>query len=728
MRNRVHTDLSNSPDSTGWSNESVSLARLVILFVVITVPMVAVVARLLQLQGGMQSAFAAEYDREFVDYEVIPARDGRILAGGKVLAIDVERYDILAHYRWFQHPSDKSWLKQTARETLPANDRYNTSALEQAEKEVLRKREHMWRRIAQMVKISPRTLSADLDRIQKRVERIAESVNQRAAQRRQGKSAADADADTRPLEAAPNWFQAIQLAVTTQPERHSSGRITVLEELDYHTIVRGASLDIASEIRARPERYPGLRVIVRRERKYPEGQFAAHVIGSRTKIQEKEIAARREKYGRENSGTVSSADPFVISSTDRIGRTGLERTYDRRLRGIAGRRKIVRNRRGEIVRTTIEREPTSGQDVHTTLLPDLQARAERLLDAALDQRHRAINRVDPVPTGGSLVAIDVHSGNILAAASAPRADLNVLSRGSKADWDAALADPRRPLFARATQMALPPGSVFKAISAIAVLESRRIDPDDPFECQGYLSRPDRHRCLIYRNNGRGHGAINLKSALAQSCNVYFFSAAQKVQTQEFLNWSQQFGLGRPTGVDLPFENSGNLPNVEEARRRRERIDTLGLVIGQGRVLTTPIQIARAMAAIANNGYLLTPRVVENDGPTMLSSTGPDARTLLAPRRRRIPDLDEYTLARVREGLNAVVQHPTGSGFRTVRLEDIKIAGKTGTAETGGPADHAWFAGYYPADKPEIAFVVVLENGGSGGRAAGPIARAFVGGR
>ncbi|HLJ11335.1 MAG TPA: penicillin-binding transpeptidase domain-containing protein [Planctomycetaceae bacterium] len=338
----------------------------------------------------------------------------------------------------------------------------------------------------------------------------------------------------------------------------------------------------------------------------------------------------------------------------------------------------------------------------------------------------------PVPAGGAIVALDVRTGAVLAAASEPRFNLQVLADSDEAAWERIVNDPRKPLFHRAAEMALPPGSVFKVLSAIAFLDSGRLDPAREFHCQGYLDDPESHRCLIYRNFGASHGDINLVDALARSCNVYFFAAARRAGASPIIDWAVRFGFGRPTGIDLPGERGGNLPilkgEASPTRRGRTKIasgDALQLAIGQAKLTATPLQIARLLAAVANGGRLITPRLAESAGPASIETIDSFER-LAADAAAPIPELSENSLAWVRRGLERVVADPHGTGYKTVRLDALAIAGKTGTAEPGGgKPDHAWFAGYVPADRPKIAFVVVLENAGSGGHAAGPLARQLV---
>jgi penicillin-binding protein 2 len=366
----------------------------------------------------------------------------------------------------------------------------------------------------------------------------------------------------------------------------------------------------------------------------------------------------------------------------------------------------------------------------------LQRDAEQLLDDCLGREHRdeTNGKLLPIPPGGAIVAIDVRTGAVLAAASAPRFDLALFTNHDGVAWKEALADSRKPLFHRAAEMALPPGSVFKVLSAIAFVESGKLDPIREFHCQGYLDDPDRNRCLIFRSFGASHGDINLVDALAQSCNVYFFSAARRIGAAPLYEWATRFGFGRPTGIDLPGERGGNLPQLISSGRRENRApredraagEAMQLAIGQAKLTTTPLQIARLMAAVGNGGRLVTPKLVESAGPATIDDRSIHDQSPTDLDTRPIPELSSRTLEWVRMGLAKVVADRHGTGYKTVRLSEITIAGKTGTAEPGGgKPDHAWFAGYVPAERPKIAFVVVLENAGSGGHAAGPVARKFV---
>jgi penicillin-binding protein 2 len=340
---------------------------------------------------------------------------------------------------------------------------------------------------------------------------------------------------------------------------------------------------------------------------------------------------------------------------------------------------------------------------------DQQTRRRRPSDAAAAATH-----------GGAVVVMDVDSGELVAVASAPRFDPNLLAAGDPR-VAIVLADPARPLFDRAAKMALPPGSVFKPLVGLALVSERALDPQASFHCQGYLEDPLRLRCQIYQHRGVGHGDITFTSALSRSCNVYFFHHVDAIGGVRLVHWAACCGFGRPTGVELPDEASGTLPTPDELRGH----DAAKLVaVGQGAITATPLQLVRLYAAIANDGYLVTPRIVREESAPGRSLSR--RRALQHSERVRIRDITADALDAVRAGLSATVDDPNGTAFDTVRLPDIPIAGKTGTAEAGGrQEDHAWFAGYVPADQPRYAFVVALEHAGNGADVAGPIARKLV---
>jgi penicillin-binding protein 2 len=731
---------------------------LVWLFVAMTLPLLVVAGRLVHLQGFVAEGFAVETRRETESVESIPARNGRILASdGAVLALDEERYRLLVHYRWLEQPPNERWVRDEAIARLSRAERRDKAKFEQAKANVLARREQLWQSLADVTEYSPQKLVERRDRVQQRVERIYQLVEERHTETGEldgGGGSIPAHSQNLPTTFEGAW-QVVKRELTTTPTRERRDPLRIAEQSEYHLLLEDVPLEVVAEIETHPELYPGVRTDVTTRRIYPNGRIAPHLVGYRGEIDADELRSRQDRAIKGGLRDYQAGDS--------IGRSGIEQSYEHVLHGVRGQRKIVRDHHGTIVRTEIVRPPQPGRDVVLNFSVALQEYATRLLEELIEAQGNDEHRPPP---GGCIVAIDVHTGAILAAATAPTFDVNDLLGENDSLRQALNDDPRRPQFSRATQMTLPPGSVFKAVSAVAVMEShrldakQRIDPDREIECLGYLKDPNKFRCY----HSQAHYGTDLTMALARSCNVYFFKAAQTLGPQPLVHWADEFGFGQLTGVDVPGERRGHVPRPPEARtgtkspvelvsherattddgdslkpaspwekegtassvkRRRELWydgDTLGLVIGQSRLTVTPLQVARLMAAIANDGWLVTPQVARE-----ISTTGESTAMISAPiepKRLRLPDLSTATLARVREGLEQVVAHPQGTGFKTVHMKEVAIAGKTGTAQNGGP-DHAWFAGYVPADRPQIAFAVVLEQAGSGGKVAGPVAKKFV---
>lgn len=696
------------PDSysTGsWQTDQNPALRLGLLFSLMVLPLLAVSVRVYWLKTELKEHFAVRFSETYEESETIPAPDGRILsAEGQVLAFDEEFFTLQVHYRWLEMPADPVWLRGQAYTRLSPKERRDKEQVTRAEAEVLQLRDEMWQRLAELTNVPAEELEAARQPIQQRVERIVSLVETKRAER---DTQLRSETPQQPLE---HWWQRLawkfRRELTTPPRRETEEPLIIREELDYHPLLEAIDFESVAEIESHPELFPGLRVTYGTRRVYPHGSAASHVIG------------HRSEQGSESG---EEAGAVLSSSTGRRGVTGVERSYDRILSGLPGERKLVRNRQGEILSKEVIREPRPGQDIVLSIDLALQKRCEELLDQTLASREH------PEPeAGASLVVIDVRTGEVVACANGPRHDLSLFTDYDADQWRELTNDPRRPFFPRATQMAIAPGSVFKTVTAVSLLQCGRIDPDEPYECRGFLNSPERYRCYIYRHYGVGHGEIALREAIAQSCNVYFYQAGATIGPDEMIYWADKLGFGRPTGIDLPGEASGNLPRpghlAPGSRARWQQSETLGLAIGQSRLTVTPLQIAHWMSTLANNGVFFTPRVVQRTG----SVTSQGTPSLPSATPQVIPGLEEDTLQRIQEGMERVVNWHRGTGYKHVRLKEIKIAGKTGTAEVGGgKLDHAWFAGYVPADAPKYAFAVVLEHGGSGGSSAGPVAKQLV---
>jgi len=734
MLNSLHSPMFDSEDAA--SPELIAAGNTLRLYGIglcFVAAVCVILVRVYWVQARLPARYLEALQVTSTEDESIPARDGRIVADSIVLASDVDVYDVEVHYRWLQLVIDPEWLKLQVHQRLSKEERRAAELVAHAEAKVQTERTGLRDALSDLTQIPSAELTARFRKVEERVQKISDAVN-----RRQSGLLANAG-DEVPAEdhgVLLTVAESIRGALTTPPTRIAENRIVVREEETWHPVLEDVSLAVAAVINEHPERFPGVRVVGSTRRTYPELTLAAHVVGVRTNFRAQDLA-----------DDASIGD--LTHTAPRVGRSGVERSYEHQLLGVAGVRRTIRDRRQRVLSSEIVRHPVSGRDVTVTLDSRLQQLAEQLLAESLGDAPRLLlpavpsledsegdkataAEPQPIPIGGCILVMEADSGRLLAAASAPNFDLSMFIDGSPAMWNAVNSDTRRPFVPRFTAMALPPGSTFKIVTAIAALESGTITPDMPFECHGYLTNPDEHRCMIFRLFGTTHGRVNLRTAMAQSCNVYFFDAAQRMGIEPLVQWAELLEFGRVTGVDLPFEKTGTVPhtrrstavaNTDAARRRFER-DALGLSIGQSRLTVTPLQMARLLAFVANDGWLVTPHVVSDDG-TARRTTDIDTSPYRAT-RKRILGIRLETLNAIRAGLQAAIEEPLGTGFKTVRLPGVSIAGKTGTAETApGKPDHAWFTGYAPTENPRYVVVVALEHGGSGSKAAGPIARELV---
>lgn len=668
--------------------------------------------RTVQLEVTQGAGFRSEAVRPIEKEIALPAPRGRILArDGTILACDRTLQAVAVDYRWLQEPPDARWLRAAARARLAKSDRRNADKLANAEAAVVADRAELARRLAKLCGISADEWTARARRIQARVERIAASAN-----RRQESGATETASTDR------SWAGRVRRLLLEDPP---SPRIVVAEELAHHIMADDVpAAAVVAEIEAHGDKYPGTKIVELTRRAYPGGTLAAHVLGHMAPVETNELGERsvdqREIAGEvaylpERWGGSCTATPVAAHLPgDLVGRMGVERQYEAELRGRHGTTVEQTDHSGHVTASIRSREPQAGGDVVLTLDAALQRTAEELLASA--QQRRAITPGATEPGGGAIVVADVHNGAILAAASAPTFDPNLFVAAKSDELAALLVDKTHPLFDRVGRMAIPPGSTFKVLTAVALLESAAIGPDEAFFCQGYLHQPDRQRCEIYVRQGVGHGGVNLAEALAVSCNVYFFHFAGQMGPRPLVDWAERLGFGRTTGVDLPGEAAGTLPSPENLPRLQghawRTADTQAMAIGQGAITTTPLQMLRLIAAVANGGKLVAPHVRKRGQNYFPANNSSDP---FSP-----------AFSPVREGLLRVVAEPKGTAHATVYLESTAIAGKTGTAETGEDrASHAWFVGYAPADNPTVAFVIVLEHAGDAATAAGPLAKRLV---
>jgi penicillin-binding protein 2 len=429
-------------------------------------------------------------------------------------------------------------------------------------------------------------------------------------------------------------------------------------------------------------------------RTYPRGTLAAHAIGYVGQVSAEELAKLQIKGYREG---------------DIVGKSGLELWGEQYLAGERGGKLVILSPSGAITATLANVPAKQSQNIYTTLDLDVQEITEKALG----------NRI------GAAVVMDISNGNILALASHPTWDPNRLSqRMTPQDFRALINDPGDPLVNRVTQGAFPPASVFKIVSYAAAVEKGLSTPNSTFNDPGYwdgLGQNFRKVCWIYTATGKWHGTISLANALTQSCDVAFYQVGQKLYQTDpnlLLNFARAFGLGQATGIELA-ESPGIVPDPNKGTWRMG--DAINLVIGQGNLLTTPLQIVDMLAAVANGGTLHRPRLVAR-----VSSLADGTEKIFPIDSRGKLPVSAATLTSIRQALARVTTDKDGTAYNAFRGAKIAVAGKTGTAEvfkTGEP--HSWFAAYAPADNPKIAVVVIAEHGGEGSTTAAPIVREIV---
>jgi len=432
---------------------------------------------------------------------------------------------------------------------------------------------------------------------------------------------------------------------------------------------------------------------------------AAHLLGYIGQINRKEL--KTGKYPNLKSG-------------DLIGRYGIEKSFEKYLQGKRGGRQIEVDANGRMIKILRTIDPVSGLDLNLTLDFDLQETAQKLLE----------NK------DGTVVAIDPDNGDVLVMASSPSFDQNDFIGGiSIKKWKELMTDPGKPMINKAIQAEYPPASTYKIITSFAALEEKHIDINTTAYCPGFFKYGNRvYRCW----KKYGHGELSIIDALAQSCDVFYYQAGEKVGVDALAQYAMGSGLGKKTGIMLENEKTGLIPtSVWKKKRYNESWqggETLSIAIGQGYNLVTPLQMAVLMAAVGNGGTLYRPRIVK----TIEDSHGKIVKKIEPEITGGLPASKE-TLNIVKNGLLKVVQGARGTA-RGIRLKNVEIAGKTGTAQVFSIKkgekiktedleyslrDHAWFVCYAPAQNPVIALSVMIEHGEHGSSTAAPIAGALI---
>ena len=456
-------------------------------------------------------------------------------------------------------------------------------------------------------------------------------------------------------------------------------------------------------------RFTGFGIEAGLARHYPLGEAFAHVVGYVGRISETDLA---------------NIEQSNYAATSHIGKMGVERAREQVLHGRVGYQKVEVNAQGRILRVVERTPPLPGSNIHLTLDAGLQAQAI----AALDNYR------------GAIVILEPNSGAVLAFVSKPAYDPNAFVNGiSRSLYQSLSTSPTRPLFNRALQGQYPPGSTIKPLVALAGLQFGVRTPDKSTWCPGwYTLARDPHRYRDWLRSGHGH--VNLKFSIAHSCDVYYYTLAHDLGIRRIHEMLAKFGLGTTTGIDIPGEATGLLPSPEWKKRVRKQPwypgETLIAGIGQGYMLATPLQLAKAAAVVATRGKNSLPHVLGRiDNPATNEPLSPDVY-----QRASLELANAHYWDAAIEGMDEVVNGVTGTAHKSGIGAPVRFAGKTGTAQVYGIAqgqkaktsgvpehlqDHALFIAFAPVDVPQIAIAVLVEHGGGGSRTAAPIARRLI---
>ncbi|MGA2499317.1 MAG: penicillin-binding transpeptidase domain-containing protein [Tepidisphaeraceae bacterium] len=688
---------------------------------------------------------------------------GRILDfRGRVVAVDEPCIDAAVDYRAIE--KNPHWMRETALARISqrmqagyrkAGQDARRQMIEEAIDGVSHDIDAMWD-----------TLAAESGRSREDIEEIKGAIYRRVDFRRRVvwyKRYAQAMKDrAEPSDTPEPWYREFLSAETPAPELDNFN-VEVAEQSAAHVILTAISTESHNRLKKHIEDYPGLVLRPSKHRYYPYQSVACHTIGNLSGV---------KKEDQDNDPSVGDELRQYLP-TDLVGQSGVEALCERTLRGVRGRLIRIAGH-DEVVEQT---DAIPGGDVRLSLDMELQAQIENVFSKMEWFENGVL--VESHPMHGAAVVIEVPTGQVRALVSYPTFDLNHYDESYS---KMALDDINRPLSNRATQAALEPGSTVKPLVGIAAVCEGIITVNSTIECTGYLiidgKKQKTGRCWVASKfasrlgdeavkhhqlpYGAEHptGFLTLVDAIQRSCNVFFETLADKLGLERLSVWMDRFGLGRPTGIGLP-ERSGQLPRSYPADGPERRSVSWFCGIGQAHVLATPIQMANVAATIARNGIWMRPKLVS--GGAAAPGATEDRVDL---------HLDPSAVAAVKEGMWKVVNSRAGSGY-DVRRPDIAICGKTGTAqamkfsyierdergheltdERGRPVrnfpeistrekpnpampwyrgtgnggtelSHAWFIGFAPAENPQIAFAVMLEYGGAGGKDAAPIVKALL---
>ena len=490
------------------------------------------------------------------------------------------------------------------------------------------------------------------------------------------------------------------------------------------TIATDVNEVIVAQISERNSDFPGVSIETIASRTYLAGNLAAHVIGYTGKIKEEDYKKQKDIYDID----------------DIVGKTGIESLFEEQLRGEDGEKQIEMSVDGTITGEQVTQNAIAGSDIVLTIDSNLQQVTQTSLENCINKIKSGGFSEKYDAQGGAAVVMNVNTGEVLATASYPTYEPQWFVGGiSQENWSYLRDDERHPQLNKSIQATYEPGSIFKMVTAIAGLESGAITPKEKINDTGihtkYKSaKKDGFKCWYYTDYRRGHGYLNVTQALQHSCNYFFYETGDRMGIDTLSKYALHFGLGKKTGIELPSEKSGDV----ESRETYAKIwggksigpgDVLNASIGQGNNNFTPMQIAKYISSIANGGTIVDPTIIKS----VLNSDG---------REQSKEEIESYTneklgiqatndgiaisaesIAIAREGMRMAASEAGGTAYKVFKDFNIEVAGKTGSAEVPGKdvfendKVNAWFVCFAPYEKPEVAVVVMIENGGHGNYAA-----------
>lgn len=481
------------------------------------------------------------------------------------------------------------------------------------------------------------------------------------------------------------------------------------------TIAKDIPREAVAEFTESGDEFPGINISVQPVRKYKEGNLASHILGYAHKISNDEYKNKKDIYDQ----------------NDIIGKSGIEAVFEEYLRGKKGTKQIDMAVDGTITAEVVEKEAVAGSNVILTIDSKLQKITEDALRDNIEKIKSGGFGKAYEAKGGSCVVMNVKTGEVLAMASYPDYNPQSFADGiSNEEWQGYLQNTSYPLLNKAIQSAYEPGSIFKMVTAIAGLESGNITLTEKINDTGqYIKYGEKRNCWYYTDYHRGHGYLNVIGAIEKSCNYFFYEAADRMGIDTLDKYASYFGLGKKTGIELPSETAGTLASKEYVKSINSTWnpgDTINAAIGQGYNRFTPLQMAKYISMVANGGNKIDVSLIKTiQNPDGTDVSKEEINKFVSEKLGVSKDEDsenislnsEYINA-VKEGMKSVTSGEAGTAYARFKNFNIAVGGKTGSAEAGKDSNgkdivNAWFAAFAPYDDPEIAVVIMVENGGHG---------------